>query len=230
MRRFSVITIHPGFIEAYRKFGVFRAAEQRQLAAVNAIALRDYAVDQHGSIDDHPYGGGDGMVMRPEPLKAAVATIPGSPLVVMTSPAGKLWGQADAHRLMEVSAERPLAFICGRFAGVDQRFLDRYVHEHYSCGDVVLAGGELPALMMIESVLRLIPGALGHADSARLDSFADGFGGGLEHPLYTRPPEFEGERVPDVLMSGDHQAIARWRDAEARRRTAALRPDLLKRS
>ena len=112
--------------------------------------------------------------------------------------------------------------------GVDQRFVDRYVHEQFSCGDVVLSGGELPALMMVDSILRLVPGVLGHADSAHNDSFADGFAGGLEHPLYTRPPEFEGLTVPEVLLSGDHAAIARWREAEARRRTEALRPDLLK--
>ena len=146
--------------------------------------------------------------------------------VVLTSPAGKPWTHIEAARF--AAAGEDLAFICGRFAGVDQRFIDAYVDEQFSCGDVVLSGGELPALMMIDAILRLIPGVLGHAESAAQDSFAAGFAGGLEHPLYTRPPVFEGRSVPEVLLSGDHVKIARWRDDEARKRTAALRPDLAK--
>jgi tRNA (guanine37-N1)-methyltransferase len=237
VRRIAVITVHPAFVDSYGRFGVVRAARERGLAQVDAVALRDYAVDKHGSVDDTPYGGGDGMVMRPEPLRDAVMKLGAravaessgadDPLVILTTPAGKPWTHAEAARL--AASARPLIFVCGRFAGVDQRFVDRYVHAQYSCGDVVLSGGELPALMMIDSVLRLVPGVLGHADSARLDSFAEGFDGQLEHPLYTRPPEFEGLKVPDVLLSGDHAAIERWRRDEARRRTAELRPDLIDR-
>lgn len=226
MRRFAVLTMHPRFIEAYSAFGVLRAARERGLAAVDAIGLRDYAVDKHGSVDDTPYGGGDGMVMRPEPLRDALATVSGHPLVLLMTPAGRPWTHTEAKRFAVL--DRPLAFICGRFAGIDQRFIDRYVSEQFSCGDVVLSGGELPALMMIDSILRLIPGVLGHVESARLDSFAEGFNGMLEHPLYTKPPVFEEMAVPDVLLSGDHAAIERWRQQEARRRTQALRPDLLK--
>lgn len=223
-RAFSVLTIHPDFIEAYGRFGVIRSARDRKIADVRAIDLRDYAVDKHASVDAPPYGGGDGMVMRPEPLADAVKALSGEPIVILTSPAGKPWTHADALRFARL--EKPLVFVCGRFAGVDQRFVDRYVHEQFSCGDVVLSGGELPALMMVDAILRLIPGVLGHADSARLDSFGDDFGGGLEHPLYTRPPLFEGVGVPDVLLSGDHKKIEAWRRAEAEARTRALRPDL----
>jgi tRNA (guanine37-N1)-methyltransferase len=225
MRALSILTVHPRLIEAYAAFGVLRAARERGLARVDAVPLRDFAVDKHGSVDDSPYGGGDGMVMRPEPLRDALRSLPGEPLVILTTPAGRPWTHAEAARL--AASARPLAIVCGRFAGVDQRFVDRYVHEQFSCGDVVLSGGELPALMMVDSILRLVPGVLGHAESAHNDSFAAGFAGGLEHPLYTRPPEFEGLTVPEVLLSGDHAAIARWREAEARRRTALLRPDLL---
>lgn len=222
----AVLTIHPDFIAAYQRFGVLRAARERQVATVDAVALRDFAVDKHGSVDDRPFGGGDGMVMRPEPLAQALASLGGKRRVILTSPAGKPWTHREAARL--AAAGDDLAFVCGRFAGVDQRFIDAYVDEQFSCGDVVLSGGELPALMMIDSILRLLPGVLGHPDSAKQDSFADGFAGGLEHPLYTRPPVFEGRAVPEVLMSGDHEKIAVWREDEARRRTAVMRPDLLR--
>lgn len=225
MRALHVLTIHPKIVDAYAQFGVLRAAKDKGLAEVRGIDLRDYAVDKHGSVDDSPYGGGDGMVMRPEPLANALDALGApKPLVILTSPAGKPWTHAEAARL--AALDRPLAFVCGRFAGVDQRFVDLYVDEEYSVGDVVLAGGELPALMMIDSLLRLVPGTLGHADSATNDSFAAGCGGGLEHPLYTRPAEFRGVKVPDVLLSGDHAKIAAWRAKEAERRTRARRPDL----
>ena len=194
------------------------------MARVTPVALRDFAVDRHGSVDDHPYGGGDGMVLRPEPLAAALTSLPARPKVILTSPSGKTWTQRDAERY--AAADEPLAFICGRFAGVDQRFIDRYVDAVYSCGDVVLTGGELPALMMIDSVFRLLPEVLGNPESAQKDSFADAFAGGLEHALYTRPPVFEGLAVPDVLMSGDHSAIGKWRAHDAINRTRKWRPDL----
>ena len=224
MRPFYVVTVHPSIVSAYGQFGVFRAAADKGLAHVSALDLRDYAVDRHGSIDAAPYGGGDGMVMRVEPLAAAIDALPVKPLVFLTSPAGKPWTQSEANR--HAAQDRPIAIICGRFAGVDQRFIDLYVDEQYSMGDVVLAGGELPALAMIESILRLIPGVLGHSESASKDSFMPEYGFGLEHPLYTRPPEFRGLGVPEVLRSGDHRAIAAWRRDEAVKRTRALRPDL----
>jgi tRNA (guanine37-N1)-methyltransferase len=224
MRKLYVVTVHPRFVDAYKTFGVVRAAQEKRVAELHAIDLRDYAVDKHGSVDDSPYGGGDGMVMRPEPLAAAIEALPERPKVLLTSPAGKPWTQAEAVRLSQETG--PLLIVAGRFAGVDQRFIDRYVDEEFSAGDFVLAGGELPALMMLDSMLRLLPGVLGHQDSAHMDSFAPGFAGGLEHPLYTRPPEFQGLAVPPVLLSGDHEAIKAWRMAESRRRTEERRPDL----
>lgn len=220
-----IATIHPQFIEAYFRFGVFRAAMSGGQAAIHAIDLRNFAVDKHASVDDLPYGGGDGMVMRPEPLAGAVRSLPEKPTVIMTSPGASGWTQKDAAHFAQ--SKSPLLFVCGRFAGVDQRFIDQYVDHEFSLGDVVVSGGELPVLMMVDSILRLLPGVLGDARSAVFDSFAEGFGGMLEHPIYTRPREFEGISVPDVLMSGDHKAIAKWRAEESRKKTERLRPDLL---
>ncbi len=226
MRRFYFLTVHPDFIGAYSGFGAFKAATVKGIAETKAVALRDFAVDRHGSVDDHPYGGGDGMVLRPEPLAEALKSLPVKPRVILTSPVGRVWTQHDAEH--HATDPQPLAFVCGRFAGVDQRFIDRYVDAEYSCGDVILTGGELPALMMVDSILRLIPGVLGNPESPRCDSFADSLDGGLEYALYTRPPIFEGEAVPPVLMSGDHSAIAKWRAEDAAKRTARLRPDLVR--
>lgn len=220
-----IATIHPQFIQSYFQFGVFRSALIKKSVTCNTIDLRDFAVDRHASVDDLPYGGGDGMVMRPEPLVAAVRSVERKPLVIMTSPGARPWTQYEAKHYAK--SDRPLFFVCGRFAGVDQRFIDGFVDAEYSLGDVVVSGGELPVLMMVDSVLRLIPGVLGDDASAHFDSFADGFAGGLEHPLYTRPREFEGRAVPEVLMSGDHKAIAEWRETESRQKTERLRPDLL---
>lgn len=207
---------------------MLQAAKTKGLAHVSPIDLRDYAVDKHGSVDDSPYGGGDGMVLRPEPLAAAIDALAVGgikPRVLLTTPAGKLWNHAQAVRF--AASDEPLAIVSGRFGGVDQRFIDLYVDEEFSIGDVVLAGGELPALMMAESILRFVPGTLGHAESAALDSFGDALAGGLEHPLYTRPADFRGHGVPDVLLSGDHSRIAEWRRAAAIERTHARRPDLV---
>ncbi len=220
MRTFYVITIHPRLIENIATFGTFKRVETLGLAHVKPVDLRDFAVDKHGSIDDRPYGGGEGMVLRPEPLAAAVSGIRShdpSAKVVYLSPGGQHWTQrhSEAHQ----SREDSLIFVCGRFAGVDQRFIDHYVDYEYSVGDVILAGGELPAMLMIESMIRLIPGALGHEESAALESFSASFDYGLEHPLYTRPPVFESAPVPAVLMNGHHGEIAAWRREASQERT-----------
>lgn len=224
MRRFSFITIHPQFIDAYLKFGVFRAAE-RQGLGFSSVNLRSFAVDKHGSIDDAPFGGGDGMVLRVEPLAAAVRSLPQPAKVIVTSPSGRPWTQADAERYAK--APEDLIFIAGRFAGIDQRFLETFVDDDISLGDFVVSGGELPSLLLADSILRLIPGVLGNAQSPEEDSFGPGLAGMLEYPLYTRPLEFEGKPVPEVLLSGDHKAIAKWRQSEALKKTERLRPDLL---
>ena len=223
--QFHIATIHPQFVESYFRLGVFRSAIQSQKITCQAIDLRNFAVDKHASVDDTPYGGGDGMVMRPEPLAVAVQSVAMKPRVIMTSPGAPAWNQAVAQSFVDFS--QPLFFVCGRFAGVDQRFIDRYVDHEYSIGDMVISGGELPVLMMIDSILRLLPGVLGDDASAHFDSFSPGWQGGLEHPLYTKPREFEGIPVPDVLLSGDHKAIKKWREEESKRKTSVWRPDLL---
>ncbi len=234
MRKISFITIHPKIIDSYRQFGVFKSAEAAGLAKITATDLRDFAADKHGSIDGAPYGGGDGMVMRADCLAAALASVRTNFLgdssekkikVIFTSPAGKLWAHQEAKAFAE--SDESLVFICGRFAGIDQRFIDAHVDEEYSIGDVVLAGGELPTMMIAESILRLIPGVLGDEGSAAEDSFGEGLDGRLEYPSYTRPPDWQGHKVPDVLMSGNHQAIGKWRREESLRITKKFRPKLL---
>lgn len=224
------ISVHPKMIEAYRGIGVFKAAEATSKAMFTIVDLRDFAADKHATIDGAPYGGGDGMVMRPDCLGQAVdslfTTWNQKARVVYTSPSGRLWSQADAQRFAET--QEPTVFVCGRFGGVDQRFLDRYVTEHFSVGDFVLAGGELPALMMAESALRFVPGVLGNDASAAEDSFGVSLEGMLEYPSYTRPSSWEGQDVPAVLLSGNHQEILKWRKAQSLERTKRLRPDLLK--
>ena len=224
MKTLTFITIHPAFIEAYCRFGVFRAAEKLGIQT-HAINLRNFAVDKHGSVDDTPFGGGDGMVLRPEPLAEAVKAIQGSKKVIYTSPSGKLWKQSMAEAYAQSEVDH-LVFIAGRFAGVDQRFLDRYVDEEISLGDFVVSGGELPCLLMADSILRQVPGVLGNAQSAKEDSFSGALKGLLEYPLYTKPPIFEGAQVPDVLLSGDHQKILEWRRQQTLEKTRRLRPDL----
>lgn len=220
------MTIHPAFVRGYCEFGVFAAALRQNLAAINVINLRDFAVDRHGTIDERPYGGGDSMVIRPEPLAQAIHSITPKPHVVLTSAGAPPWTHEHAARLAE--HDGPLAIVCARFAGVDQRFIDRYVDEEFSFGDFIVSGGELPGLMILDSMLRLIPGTLGNEDSSQLDSFSPAIDGLLEGPLYTRPQEFEGVEVPAVLMSGDHEKIAAWHRKASIEKTLKLRPDLLK--
>lgn len=224
MSQWSFISVHPSIIEAYTGVGIFRAASKLGFS-FPAINLRSYAVDKHGSIDDAPFGGGDGMVLRPEPLAAALAELPAGARVIYTSPSGRLWSQKDAENYAVLGQD--LIFIAGRFAGLDQRFVDRYVHDEVSIGDFVVSGGELPCLLIADSILRQVPGVLGNKKSARDDSFGSGMEGLLEYPLYTRPHIFEGQAVPEVLLSGDHRRIEEWRRRAARDKTAKLRPDLL---
>ncbi len=223
MRTFAFITVHPQFIDAYTKFGVFRTAERASIA-IDSINLRQFAVDKHGSVDDNPFGGGDGMVLRPEPLVAALEPFKKPRTVFVTSPSGRPWTQNDAAKYAQ--SDNDLIFISGRFAGIDDRFLTQYVDEEISLGDFVISGGELACLTLADSILRLIPGVLGNQQSAKEDSFGSDLKNLLEYPLYTRPLEFEGQRVPDVLLSGDHQKITDWRRAEALKKTERLRPDL----
>jgi tRNA (guanine37-N1)-methyltransferase len=223
VRTFAFITVHPQFIEAYAKFGVFRTAERASIA-IQAVNLRDHALDNRGSVDDSPFGGGDGMVLRPEPLVAALEPFKGRRKVFVTSPSGRAWTQADAEKYAQ--SDEDLIFISGRFAGIDARFHEHYVDEEISLGDFVISGGELACLTIADSILRLVPGVLGNHQSAIEDSFGAELESLLEYPLYTRPIEFEGKKVPDVLLSGDHKKISAWRHAEALKKTELLRPDL----
>ena len=186
--------------------------------------FRDHAQDRHHTVDDYSYGGGPGMLLKPEPLFQAVDSVLGAqrscPVILLT-PQGKPFRQAEAQRLSE---EPAFALICGHYGGVDERIREHLATEELSIGDYVLTGGELAAMVVVDAVVRLVPGVLGSTESAGEDSHAAGL---LQHPLYTRPPDFRGWRVPDVLLSGDHQAIARWRRQQSLLRTLERRPDLL---
>jgi tRNA (guanine37-N1)-methyltransferase len=225
--RFSVFTLFPEVIEPYLQTSILQRAIQRGLVAVDTYNIRDWAPDRHHVTDEEPYGGGGGMVMKPGPVFAAVESVLGAPPdapVILLTPQGRRFDQAIAQ---ELAGERRLALICGRYEGVDERVRQHLVTGELSIGDYVLTGGELPALTVIDAVTRLLPGSLGDPEGAQDDSYASGL---LEYPHYTRPAEFRGWRVPEVLLSGDHARIARWRREQALLRTWQRRPDLLERA
>jgi tRNA (guanine37-N1)-methyltransferase len=225
--RIDVITIFPGLIEPFRSTSLLGAAVQSGIVELAVHDLREFTKDRHRTVDDTPYGGGPGMVMRPEPLVEAIEALAGpkgesrSARVLLLSPQGRRFEQ---QRAQELAHTQHLVLVCGRYEGVDQRVVEIAVDEEVSIGDYVLAGGELPALVLIEAVTRLLPGVMGNPESAESESFQTGI---LEGPQYTRPPEYRGFEVPAVLRSGDHQAIARWRAEQARAITRERRPDLL---
>ncbi len=222
--RIDVVTIFPEMFSAAFSFGVVGRAIEAGLAEVKTHDLRDFTRDRHRSTDDAPFGGGPGMVMRPGPLLEAVRALrepPDTPVIVL-SPQGRLFQQREAERL--AGMERVI-LVCGRYEGIDERVLHLTGAEELSVGDYVLSGGEIPAMTVIDAVVRLLPGTLGHGvEALQDDSHTSGL---LQHPQYTRPAEFEGAVVPDTLLSGDHAAIARWRRREALRRTLERRPDML---
>jgi tRNA (guanine37-N1)-methyltransferase len=224
--RLDVVTLFPELVAAVAQHGIPARACERGLLQVVSWNPRDFATDKHRTVDDRPYGGGPGMVMKVEPLRAAIhaakAAGAAAPVLYM-SPQGKPLDQAAMERF----AQQPrLIVVCGRYEGIDERLLEAEIDEEWSLGDYVLSGGELAAMVIIDAVARLLPGALGHADSAAQDSFSDGL---LDCPHYTRPEEIDGRWVPDVLLSGDHAAIERWRRKQALGRTWLKRPDLLAR-
>jgi tRNA (guanine37-N1)-methyltransferase len=225
--RIDVVTIFPGYLDPLRQ-SLPGKAIQSGLVDLQVHDLRRWTHDAHRSVDDAPYGGGPGMVMRAPVWGAALDEIcADNPLLVVPTPAGALFGQADAQRW---STEPHLVFACGRYEGIDQRVIDdagrRMRVEEVSIGDYVLPGGESAALVMIEAVLRLLPGVLGNPDSLHDDSHSSQLAGLLEGPSYTRPPSWRGLDVPDVLLSGDHARIAAWREQASRQRTRERRPDL----
>ena len=221
---FIAVTIFPEMFESFWEYGIIRRAIEEKKIVASALNIRDFAPDRHKTTDDRPYGGGCGMVMTPQPLAGALkraGEIAKNARKILLTPQGKRFDQQMAA---ELAGEEALVLICGRYEGVDERICHDYVDDEISLGDFVLTGGELPAMMMIEAVTRLIPGTLGGEDSAQCDSFADDL---LEHAHYTRPREFEGHEVPEVLVSGNHGAIAQWRLESAMIRTFLKRKDLL---
>lgn len=219
--RIDVFTIFPEYLEGPLGVSLLGRARTGGLLDVRVHDLRDFATDRHRSVDDSPFGGGAGMVLMPEPLFAAVeAAAPPRPLLLLAA-GGRRFDQSVAR---ELAAGEGFSLLCGRYEGVDQRVADHCCDGELSVGDVVLAGGEAAALVVIEAVGRLVPGVMGNEESGAEESFGDGL---LEYPQYTRPAEFRGWAVPEVLRSGDHARIARWRRAEALRRTLRNRPDLL---
>ena len=222
--RFDVVTIFPAVIEQAVAAGIVGRAIDRGTLTVAVHDLRAFTTDRHRVVDDVPYGGGPGMVLKPEPIWRAVDAIETDggqkPLVVLTSPQGTRFSQAAAEKL---AAAPRLLILCGRYEGVDERVRAR-VHEEISIGDYVLSGGELAALVIVDAVARLVPGVVGDEQSVAEDSFNRGL---LDFPHYTRPADWNGDKVPEVLLSGNHAAIRRWRKREALARTYARRPDLL---
>jgi len=228
---FDIITIFPEFFREAFEYGIVRRARAAGLVEIAAHDLRDWTSDKHRMVDDRPFGGGDGMVLKPEPIFAAVASLVGAnrresvaagKRVVLLSPQGRSFTQALAA---EFANCEQLVLICGRYEGVDERVAEALVTDEISIGDYVLSGGEPAALVVIDATVRLLPGALGSATSAANESFSDGV---LDYPHYTRPPEFEGMRAPKVLLNGNHAEIARWRREASLNKTKRNRPDLLK--
>jgi tRNA (guanine37-N1)-methyltransferase len=232
MLRFDIITIFPEFFREAIDCGIVRRARNAGLVEIVAHDLRQWTTDKHHVVDDRPFGGGDGMVLKPEPIFAAVEALTGAARredlppqtrVVLLSAQGKVFSQRLAQDLS--NSDLRIVLLCGRYEGVDERVSEALVTDEISIGDYVLSGGEPAAMVMIDAVVRLLPGALGSETSALYESFSEGL---LDYPQYTRPPEFRGMKVPEVLLSGNHAEIARWRKEAALQKTRRKRPDLLK--
>lgn len=223
--RFGAVTLFPEMFQSLTQWGVTGRAFQRGHCTLSLHNPRDHATDRHGTVDDRPYGGGPGMVMRPDLLDAALSearqVVGTSAPVVALTPQGRLLCDGMAREFAQAPG---MIVVAGRYEGMDERFLEASVDTEVSVGDFVVSGGELPAMLLMDAVIRLLPGVLGHSESAQEDSFADGL---LDCPHYTRPEVYRDRAVPPVLLSGDHGAIARWRRAQSVRRTLDRRPDLL---
>ena len=222
--RFDVITLFPELVEQVIACGVVGRAAEQQMLELHCWNPRDYTLDKHRRVDDRPYGGGPGMLMKVQPLQDTIAAVRrenADARLVYLSPQGKRIDQELLQRQVE---EKSVIFLCGRYEGIDERLLQHDVDEEWSIGDYVISGGELAAMVCIDAMTRLLPGALGHEDSAAQDSFSDGL---LDCPHYTRPEEYRGERVPRVLLDGNHREIEAWREQQALGRTWQRRPELL---
>ena len=232
MLRFDIITIFPEFFREVIDCGILRRARTAGLVDVKAHDLRQWTTDKHHVVDDRPFGGGDGMILKPEPIFAAVEALtgasrkedlPAKTRVVLLSAQGQTFSQAVAEDLSRTTTH--VVLLCGRYEGVDERVTEALVTDEISIGDYVLTGGEPAAVVVVDAVVRLLPGALGSETSALFESFSEGL---LDHPQYTRPPDFRGMKVPEVLLSGNHAEIERWRKEAAIAKTRRNRPDLLK--
>ena len=229
-KRFDVVTLFPEMFGALTASGITRRAQERGLYEIAFHSPRDFVDDPHRTVDDRPYGGGPGMVMMAEPLEKAIGRAKSAQIralgaagrVIYLSPQGR---RLDHAKVLELAARPALTLLCGRYEGVDQRLIDRCVDEELSLGDFVLSGGELPAMVLLDAIVRQLPGALNDAESAQEDSFVDGL---LDCPHFTRPEVYDGARVPQVLLSGNHAAIRRWRLKQALGATWRSRPDLLR--
>ena len=217
--RINVVTIFPEFFTGPLTLSIPSRAAAAGSVLYNIVDLRSFTHDKHRTVDDSPYGGGAGMVMKPQPFFEAVESLETKPPIVLLSPRGRVFSHADAERF---AAGEELTLLCGHYKDIDQRLADHLATEEISLGDFVLSGGEAAALAIIDATVRLLPGAMSDIDSARSDSF---FGRGLSAPSYTRPPEFRGHAVPEVLLSGDHAKIAKWREEEGMRLTKARQND-----
>jgi len=225
---FHVITMFPEMVEQMCEFGVLGRAIKRGIIKLTCWNPRDFTQDKHRTVDDRPYGGGPGMLMKVQPLadaiNAARKQAGEDAKVIYLSPQGQLLNQQAVKAMAGQAEQKNLILIAGRYEGIDERLIEQYVDEEWSIGDYVLSGGEMPALIMIDAIARMLPDVLGDAESAQQDSFMEGL---LDHPHYTRPEEIEGQAVPEVLLSGDHKVIDRWRQKQALKRTWLRRPDLL---
>ncbi|MBV72301.1 MAG: tRNA (guanosine(37)-N1)-methyltransferase TrmD [Myxococcales bacterium] len=220
--RFVVATLFPELVNNYVKQGVVGRAVNKGIVGVETIDIRSFSTNKHRTVDDIPFGGGAGMVLMPEPVAQAIESAGTMSRTVLLTPSGRQFRQADAEAWSQLDS---ILLVCGRYEGIDQRIRDDFVDDAISIGDYVLSGGELGALVVLDATLRLVPGVLGNAQSVQSESYSDSL---LEHPHYTRPAQWRGRDVPQVLLSGHHGKIAEWRRLKALQRTAALRPDLLK--
>lgn len=222
--RVHILTIFPEMFDPVFKFGMVRRALERQLVGINLMDLRSYTSDNHRTVDDRPFGGGAGMVLKPEPICLAVddlsVKLGHPPHILLLSAQGRLVSQQDIERWAQLE---DLLFICGRYEGVDERIAQYVADEELCVGDYVLSGGEFPAMMLTEAIVRLLPGVVGNEESVKTDSFSCGR---LGYPSYTRPPEYRGWKVPEILLSGDHGRIQSWRIGQSIEKTARNRPDI----
>ncbi len=222
---YHILTLFPEMVLQGLNTSIIGRAAEKGLINIHAVNIRDYSVDKHRHVDDAPYGGGAGMVMQPGPVcccyEALCSTLGKRPRVLYMTPQGKVFNQSIAR---ELAMEEDLVFLCGHYEGIDERALSMIVTDYMSIGDYVLTGGELPAMVMVDCIARLVPGVLNNDESAEIESFHDNL---LEYPQYTRPEVYEGMRVPEVLLSGHHKNIETWRRQESIKRTLERRPDLL---